>query len=237
MKKRLREHFTKNALIVVLFNLKKKQECEIEKEDGEICHSKKLILVETFPPGSYVSHKSWRPRDCPDCHFAYGGAGWAVTKFEMAPKQASTNLFNIAFEKVDNHKLLIFTDSRQDAAELARWLDFAHEDTAIKQLIVQKLKKLTERGRLEIGYRELLHDELMRTITNEWYNFNLKDFDREPLEMEKKILLAITDKKRLAIERLGLIECNYRDLEKFEEFKKIWKYELENYQFDKKPNF
>ena len=174
-------------------------------------------------------------KDCPSCGFAYGGAGYSVTKFEMAPKQASTNLFNIAFEKVDNHKLLVFTDSRQDAAELARWLDFAHEDTAIKQLIVQQLKKLSSIGRSDIGYRELVNEELIPIIENEWYNFNLKDFDRTAEELEKKILLAITDKKRLAIERLGLVECNYRGLQKIEEFEQSWKSALSNWKFERPP--
>ncbi len=227
--------FYKKCLDCGSFNLTDKQECEIEIEEGKICNSKKLVLVETFPPGPNVKRKTWRPRDCPSCGFAYGGAGYSVTKFEMAPKQASTNLFNIAFEKVDNHKLLIFTDSRQDAAELARWLDFAHEDTAIKQLIIQQLKKLSSIGRLDISYRELVNEELMPMIVNEWYNFNLKDFDRTPEELEKKILLAITDKKRLAIERLGLVECNYRGLEKIEEFEKSWKSALSNWTFERTP--
>jgi len=227
--------FYKKCMDCGSFNLTDKQECEIEIEEGKICNSKKLILVETFPPKSGSTQKTWRPRDCPSCGFAYGGAGYAVTKFEMAPKQASTNLFNIAFEKVENHKLLVFTDSRQDAAELARWLDFAHEDTAIKQLIVQQLKKLSSMGRLDIGFRELVNDELMPMIENEWYNFNLKDFDRTPEELEKKILLAITDKKRLAIERLGLVECNYRGLQKIEEFEQSWKSALSNWKFERPP--
>ena len=227
--------FYKKCMDCGSFNLTDRQECEMEIMKGKICNSKKLILIETFPPRDGVTRKTWRPRDCPSCGFAYGGAGYAVTKFEMAPKQASTNLFNIAFEKVDNHKLLVFTDSRQDAAELARWLDFAHEDTAIKQLIVQQLKKLSSANRSDIGYRELVHEELMRIIENEWYNFNLGDFDRTPEELEKKILLAITDKKRLAIERLGLVECNYRGLQKIEEFEQSWKSALNNWKFERTP--
>lgn len=225
--------FYKKCLDCGSFNLKHTTECEFEKDDGYICGSKKLISIETFRPSGTAKHKIWRPRDCPVCHFAYGGAGWAVTKFEMAPKQASTNLFNIVFENVTNHKLLIFTDSRQDAAELSRWLDFAHEDTAIKQLIVQKLTKIASEGRHDISYRELVNDELMRDITRKWYDHNLKDFDRDDKEIEKKILLAITDKKRLAVERLGLIECNYMDLKEFKDFKQLWKATLENYQFDR----
>lgn len=227
--------FYKKCMDCGSFNLIDKQECEMEKEDGNICNSKKLILIETFIPKSNSTRKTWRPTDCPECGFAYGGAGYAVTKFEMAPKQASTNLFNIAFEKVDNHKLLVFTDSRQDAAELARWLDFAHEETAIKELIMQQLKKLSDDGRTDIGFRELVNDELMPIIVNEWYNFNLKDFDRTPEELEKKILLAVTDKKRLAIERLGLIECNYRGLQKLEEFEQSWKSALSNWKFERPP--
>ena len=231
-----RRVFYKKCMDCGSFNLTDKQECEMEIEEGKICNSKKLILIETFPPGPGVKRKTWRPRDCPSCGFAYGGTGFAVTKFEMAPKQASTNLFNIAFEKVDNHKLLIFTDSRQDAAELARWLDFAHEDTAIKQLIVQQLKKLSSIGHSDISYRELVNDELMPIIINKWYNFNLKDFDRTNEELEKKILLAITDKKRLAIERLGLVECNYRGLQKIEEFEQSWKSALSNWKFERTPD-
>lgn len=217
------------------FNPISKTKCAIELEKGKTCNSKQLITVETFPPSSHAVHKTWRPRDCPYCNFSYG-SGWAVTKFDMTPKQASTNLFNIAFEKVQNHKLLIFTDSRQDAAALAGWLDFAHEDTALKQLIIQKLQKLLREGRSRISYRELLFQELIPTVNDDWYNYNMEDFDRSEKEIEKKILLAITDKKRLAIERLGLIECSYRGLQNFEEFEKQWKSVLENYQFSRPPS-
>ena len=227
--------FYKKCLDCGSFNLLEKQKCELEIDEGKICNSEKLVLIETFPPNADVSRKTWRPRDCPDCGFAYGGAGYAVTKFEMSPKQASTNLFNIAFEKVSNHKLLIFTDNRQDAAELARWLDFAHEDTAIKQLVIQKLQEWSVTGRKDIGYRELVNDELMPFITNNWYNYNLKDFDRTPEELEKKILIAITDKKRLAIERMGLIECNYKGLQNILEFEQAWKSALNNWKFERTP--
>lgn len=226
--------YLKKCLDCGSFNPLSKKTCEAEIET-KICGSEQLIVIETFPPKFSSVHKTWRPRDCPYCSFSYG-SGWAVTKFDMTPKQAATNLFNIAYDQVQNHKLLIFTDSRQDAASLAGWLDFAHEDTALKQLLIQKLQGLVDEGRKEISYRELLFSKIMPTINDEWYNFNIEDFDRSYEEISKKILVEICDKKRLSLERIGLVEYNYKGLEKWDEFEKNWKAFIENCQFSGSPS-
>ena len=54
--------FYKKCMDCGSFNLIDKMECEMEIEEGKICNSKKLILIETFPPGPGVTRKTWRPR-------------------------------------------------------------------------------------------------------------------------------------------------------------------------------
>lgn len=216
------------------FNSIQDMKCRAETEQGKICHSSHLIKVETYPPKQYAKHTSWRPRDCPSCGFSYG-SGWAVTKFEMGAKLASTSLFNMAYTKIKNHKLLIFSDSRQDAAALSGWMDFAHEDTALKQLIVKKLLEIRHDKRSRISFNELLYDKIIPTV-EEWYNGDMESFDRDPKEIIKKVLLAISDKKRLSVERLGMMECRYNGLYNMEEFQENWNLILDNYQFSRQPS-
>ena len=190
--------------------------------NGTICKSIEFVPVVLFHHPS-VDGTSWRPHDCPYCGGSYGGRGNIITKFDMSPKQASVNLFNLIYDYLPNRKLLIFTDNRQNAASLAGYLDFAHEDTAIKQLIYQKLKEtITQEGKLYIPFRLFLHDILLETIRGEWYNFNLEDFERSDEEIEKKILVEITDPRKKSLERLGLIEVNYKGLIDITEFTARW---------------
>ncbi len=184
-----------------------------------ICNSENLILIETYPPKSDVT-SSWRPRDCPFCHYSYG-SGWAVTKFNMAEKQATVNLFNMIYDHVENRKFLTFTDSRQDAAELAGWLDFAHEDTAIKQLMSQKLNEIILLEKEPIGF-DRFQEIVIETIEEEWYSFNFESFDRSREEFKTKILFENANRLRLSLERLGLIQYDYRGLNSWEKFKPQW---------------
>ena len=191
----------------------------INKIHEERCNSENLILIETYPPKSDAV-TSWRPRDCPFCHYSYG-SGWAITKFQMAEKQATVNLFNMIYNYVENRKMLIFTDSRQDAAELAGWLDFAHEDTAIKQLMVQKLSEIIQLEKEPIGF-DRFQDIIIDAIEEEWYSYNFEAFDRDRDEFKTKIVIENASKLRLSLERLGLIQYNYRGLDSWEKFKPMW---------------
>lgn len=191
----------------------------INEIHNEKCNSKNLIMIETYPPKSEAS-TSWRPRDCPFCHYSYG-SGWAITKFQMAEKQATVNLFNMIYNHIENQKLLVFTDSRQDAAELAGWLDFAHEDTAIKQLMIQKLAEVITTEKVPIGF-DRFQELIIDSIEEEWYSFNFEAFDRFRDEFKTKILVENASKLRLSLERLGLIQYNYRGLDSWEKFKPMW---------------
>ena len=204
------------------FSPKNSETCQNHNENS-ICNSKDFILIETYPPKSEAT-TTWRPRDCPFCHYTYG-AGFAVTQFHMAEKQATVNLFNIIYDHIENKKLLIFTDSRQDAAELAGWIDFAHEDTALKQMMMQKLKQIFEDENRPVGFGRF-QEEVIEIIQDEWYAGDFDLFEREREEFKKKLLLEISNKGRYSLERLGLIEYNYRDLENSEKFQSIWKEHL-----------
>ena len=192
----------------------------MNQTDSTLCNSSNLISIETYPPKSEAT-TTWRPRDCPFCHYSYGN-GWAITQFQMAEKQATVNLFNMIFDHIDNKKLLIFTDSRQDAAELAGWIDFAHEDTAIKQLMVQKLIQICKEEKNPIGF-DRFQEIIINAIEEEWYNFDLFQYDRDRDEFKTKLLLEISSKLRLSLERIGLIEYNYRELNSPTQFLTMWK--------------
>lgn len=190
-----------------------------KKCEDEICGGSELFEIETYLPKS-DKNKSWRPRDCPFCHYSYG-SGWAITQIQMAEKQATVNLFNMVYDYIENRKLLIFTDSRQDAAELAGWLDFAHDDTALKQIIIQKLEKFEAIEKESIDF-DRFSSKILQSIEDDWYNFNFEAYDRKKEDFERALLLEISSKHRLSLERLGMIQYNYRGLKSWEEFKPIW---------------
>ena len=185
----------------------------------KICNSNNLIQIETYPPKPNAT-PSWRPRDCPFCHFSYG-SGYAVTQFQMAEKQASVNLFNMIYDHIENQKLLIFTDSRQAASDLSWWLDFAHEDTALKQFMIQKLYQIESSENEPIRF-DRFQDNIIDSIEDDWYSFNFEGFDHSKEEYERKILLEVSSKLRLSLERLGLIQYDYRGLVSWEKFKPLW---------------
>lgn len=188
--------------------------------NGSICGSTKFINTTVFTRTTTTGEISGRPHDCPYCGSSYG-AGYVITEFDMAAKQASVNLFNMIYDYLPNHKLLLFTDNRQDSAALAGWLDFAHSDTALKQLMVQKLKKLSKEGRYA-SYREFLDDELILTIERDWYNSKLEDFDLSRDGVFKMIQEETTSPTKLSLEWQGLIEFNYLGLIDPQEFNKRW---------------
>lgn len=192
--------------------------CSYEN-DGTICSSKDFVEVLTFPHDTTTGEISTRPHDCPFCGSSYG-SGYVITEFDMTPKQASVNLFNMIFDHIPNHKLLIFCDNRQDAASLAGWMDFAHDDTAIKQMIMKKLQLLCK-DRRYVSYRELIDDELVPEIIGKWYNYRPEDYDRTDEDILRNILIEFTSPTNLSLERLGLIEFNYQGLSNVTEFSEL----------------
>lgn len=205
--------------------------CKIKNNEGD-CNSKDFVRCGLFVRNNTKGERIWRPHECPYCGGVYGGRGNIITKFDMSPKQAGVNLFNLVYDCLENKKLLIFTDNRQNAASLAGYLDFAHDDTAFKQLIVKKLDVVKNRDGVDyVSLPYFLHDELIHTIEGDWYNYKLDDFERNEDEIVTKILEEFTNKKRKSLERLGLIEINYRGLEKSSEFRKIWESIVPSYKF------
>ncbi|MHB8546662.1 MAG: DEAD/DEAH box helicase [Nitrosotalea sp.] len=193
--------------------------CDFEV-NGSICRSTNFINTIIFIRTTGTGETSGRPHDCPYCGSSYG-SGYVITEFDMASKQACVNLFNMIYDYLPNHKLLIFADNRQDTAALAGWLDFAHSDTALKQLMVQKLKKLSKEKRYS-SYREFLDDELILTIEGDWYSHKLEDFDLTREGLFKMIQEETTSPTKLSLEWQGLIEFNYYGLIDLEEFTKKW---------------
>lgn len=188
--------------------------------DGQTCGSASFINVEAYPPKSNKNPEDWRPRDCPFCHHNYGNR-YAITTFYMTGKQSAVNLFNMLFDDIPNHKLLIFSDTRQDASELSAWLDIAHDDTIIKQLILKKINKLcSEENYVRF---EKLSDSVVDFIEEEWYNYDLESYSRSRDEIKRKILLEIASYERLSLERFGLIQYDYRGLDDLNKFISMWK--------------
>ena len=218
----------KKCLSCGSFSPQETESCGFEV-DKNICGSTQFIEAVVFTRTITSGDISGRPHDCPYCGSSYG-SGYVITEFDMAAKQACVNLFNMIYDYLPNHKLLLFTDNRQDSAALAGWMDFAHSDTALKQLMVQKLRKLSTEKRYA-SYREFLDDELLLTIERDWYNNKLDDFDLTREDIIKMIQEETTSPTRLSLEWQGLIEFNYLGLIDVDEFNKRWTPFVSSYKF------
>lgn len=204
---------------LVTFDQKK---CNTEYSQ-EKCSSEEFVIVTVFPRRTTNGRATTLPSSCPFCGGVYGGSNNVITRFDMTSQQAAVNFFNMVYDKLPNKKLLIFTDSIQDASRFAGYLEDAHNDTAIKQLFFAKLTELSKSGIEKTSFRGLSDDYLLPHITREWYSNNLQDFGTTEDHIEKTILIELTSPKAsLSLEWLGLIEFTYLNLTNNKEFKKDW---------------
>jgi len=206
-----------------------KIKCETEYSHAK-CDSRQFVAITVFPRRTSKGIPTTLPSSCPFCGGVYGGSNSVITRFDMTPQQAAVNFFDMVYDKLPNKKLLVFTDSRQDASRVAGHLEDAHNDTAIKQLIYAKLIELSKSGIEKTSFRGLSDDYLVPFISREWYSNNLSDFGMTEDYIEKNILIELTSPKAsLSLEWLGLLEFSYHGLISNEEFKKEWTKITESY--------
>lgn len=141
---------------------------------------------------------------CPHC-FNSVGAREIVSPVYMSPSVASRVVFDFMYTLLpeDQRRMLIFSDSRQEAAYVAGTLEAEHETHMVRQLLYQLLGKMRGEPSLpEITERALLEiATLQRTALT--------------YEQEHDVKLAVLSEvsgrrgKRRALESLGLMQVVY----------------------------
>ena len=140
---------------------------------------------------------------CPFCGRSYGGRSEAVSPIYISPNTTSRLVFDLNYILLpkEKRKMLIFSDSRQDASYMAGTIRDEHLKHMLRQLITQVIWQ----------HRGLTYNELEEIIVSE-----LQQMDPELGEEEIKQYLieeisSVTARQR-SPENLGLISIEYSGL-------------------------
>lgn len=137
---------------------------------------------------------------CPFCGNKYGPHNEAVSTIYMSPNTTSRLVFDLNFLLLpkDSRKMLIFTDSRQDASYMAGTIEEQHLNHMIRQIVTQLVweKKILSYVQLEEG--------VLDVIKKVDVSVNEEEIKRKLLEE----ITSVTGRQR-STESLGLISIEY----------------------------
>lgn len=140
---------------------------------------------------------------CPFCGNRYGRFS-AVSPIYMSPNITSRLVFDLNFSLLpkEKRKMIVFSDSRQDASYMAGTIEEEHLDHLIRQILTQNVQK----------YGALHYNQLERLSIDEIQ----KMYPKLHIEqIEQKLLMEIStiSGKQRSAEMLGLVLIEYEDLE------------------------
>jgi len=195
-----------------------KKICDAMNSNQEQCNSKNfrtVYLVSSVDDGKIRSPS----HQCPFCGNSYGRSS-ALSETKMSPNTASVTFFDSVFSEIpaEIRKMLIFTDNRQAASQVAGILEDEHLSHTIRSLLYKLLKSDFD-GKTSLV---ALRDETMFRIRS-WYHGDIESFGLSEREIERSIDEELTSYvgKQRSLENLGIIEVNYNKLETLDSFKKL----------------
>jgi len=140
---------------------------------------------------------------CPFCGRSYGGRGEAVSPVYISPNTTSRLVFDLNYILLPEEirKMLIFSDSRQDASYMAGTIRDEHLKHMLRQIITQVVWK----------QRNLTYHELEEIILNRLQQMDpsLKEDEIKQYLLEE--ISSVTARQR-SPENLGLISIEYGGL-------------------------
>jgi ATP-dependent helicase YprA (DUF1998 family) len=164
------------------------------KSECSFCHSDELKEV-------YISKKFNR---CPSCGRSYGKMS-AVSGIYMSPNATSKVVFDLNYILMPDkdRKMIVFSDSRQDASYMAGTIRDQHLDHLMRQVVAQTVQK-----EKEIDYSEL--EENVLFIFQKMYS------EMEEEEIRRALLSEISSQRgrQRSTENLGLVNIDYSRINK-----------------------
>jgi len=150
---------------------------------------------------------------CPFCLDQRGPFSSPVSTFYLSPRTAAPTMFALthtATKDAEHRKQLIFSDSRQETARLAGFMDDLHRGLLIRNLIYTIVKETSGQGKISFF-------DLSRKLIERIFNLNYRDdeedevfgLDRHRLERQVHEELAGCFNKRYGVEKVGLIKAFY----------------------------
>lgn len=140
---------------------------------------------------------------CPFCGRSYGGRSEAVSPVYISPNTTSKLVFDLNYILLPEgkRKMLVFSDSRQDASYMAGTIDDEHLTHMLRQIITQVVWQ----------YQDLTYQKLEEIILNK-----IQSMDPSVSEdkIEQKLLIEISSvaARQRSPENLGLISVEYTNI-------------------------
>jgi ATP-dependent helicase YprA (DUF1998 family) len=151
---------------------------------------------------------------CPVCNSRYGRFD-VLTPVSLGNSSALAHVSRVLMRDLptNQQKLLVFCDSRQDAAHQARFIKGIEEHLRMRRFTYEALKDESERHDFE-----WLVDELYERYIKEGIFFRSKKKDqqkRDKAVIQGELLteFAIAPRVRAGLERLGLVRVRYAGIE------------------------
>ena len=140
---------------------------------------------------------------CPFCGRTYGPRGEAVSPIYISPNTASRLVFDLNYMLLpeEKRKMLIFSDSRQDASYMAGTIKDEHLRHMLRQIITQVVQ----------DQKDLTYQRLEEIILNKIQDMD-PSFPED--EIKRKLLIEISSSvaAQRSSENLGLISIEYSNL-------------------------
>lgn len=150
---------------------------------------------------------------CPFCLDQRGPFSQPVSTLYLSPKTAAPTMFALthsAIRDADHRKQLIFSDSRQETARLAGFMDDLHLGILIRNLIYRTIKDNSAQGPIPFI-------DVAKAVAGKVFGLNYKDDEEDEVfgiyrpQLERQINeeLAGCFNKRYGVEKVGLIKASY----------------------------
>lgn len=153
------------------------------------CNSKQLNEI-------FISEKI---HNCPSCGRSYGNSS-AISSMYISPNSASKVVFDLNYILLPDkeRKMIVFSDSRQDASYMAGTIKYEHLNHLMRQIVAQTVKS---RGKISYYDLEMIVIPKIQSMYSK--------MDEE--EIRRALLLEVSSKvgSQRSTENLGLISIFY----------------------------
>ncbi len=162
---------------------------------------------------------------CPICHSRYGAQD-VLTPVSLGNSSALTHVSRVLMRDLPegNRKLLVFCDSRQDAAHQSRFIAASEDRVRVRRMTYQALQPESEPHDLEWLVDAIYEQSIQEGVFKRSKKKDQQKRDKSVIVGTLLTEFAIAPRVRAGLERLGLVKVRYAALDQelaSEEFRRL----------------
>lgn len=162
---------------------------------------------------------------CPICHSRYGAQD-VLTPVSLGNSSALTHVSRVLMRDLpeENRKLLVFCDSRQDAAHQARFIAASEDRVRVRRMTYQALQAESEPHDLDWLVDGIYEQSVLEGVFKRSKKKDQQKRDKSLIVGTLLTEFAIAPRVRAGLERLGLVKVRYAALDEelaSEEFRRL----------------